>query len=72
MITLYDTFNRRRISRHRTLEAAVRADRKLQRAVRRANGATSYLPTEYRNSDGTAVDMSTDDVQRMLHRVQYG
>ena len=72
MITLYDRSNRRAISRHRTMEAAVRADRKLQRAVRRANGATSYLDTQYLHADGTAVDMTADDVQRMLYRVQYG
>ncbi len=33
------------ISRHRTIEAAERADAKLQRAVRAANGSNSYLPT---------------------------
>jgi hypothetical protein len=33
------------LSRHRTVEAATAADDKLQRAVRRSNGQTSYLPT---------------------------
>lgn len=43
---LYDTFNRREISRHRTLDAAVKADRAFQRRVKRANGPTSFIPTE--------------------------
>ena len=33
------------VSRHRTVETATAADSKLQRAVRRRNGPTSYLPT---------------------------
>lgn len=32
-------------SRHRTVEAAIKADEKLQRAVKRANGKNCYLPT---------------------------
>lgn len=33
------------LSCHRSVEAAERADRALQRAVKRANGSASYLPT---------------------------
>lgn len=33
------------VSAHRTAAAAWRADARLQRAVKRANGGTSYLPT---------------------------
>lgn len=33
------------LSLHRTAEAAERADAALQRAIKRANGETSYLPT---------------------------
>ncbi len=44
--TLRDTFNSRNISNHRTLRAALEAERKLLRAVRRNNGSSSYLPTE--------------------------
>lgn len=33
------------VSRHRTRDAAERADSALQRRTRAANGATSYLPT---------------------------
>jgi hypothetical protein len=46
--TLHDTFNRTLISRHRTLEAAVKADLSHARAVRRRNGPTSFIPTEIR------------------------
>lgn len=48
MFHLIDTFNDRRISSHRSLEAAIKADRAYDRAVKRANGESSYIPTEYR------------------------
>jgi len=38
---------------HRTLVAAGRADVRLQRRVRRANGATAYLPTAIVRLRGT-------------------
>jgi hypothetical protein len=44
--TLRDTFNDRNVSNHRTLRAAIEAERKLLRAVRRHNGSGSYLPTQ--------------------------
>jgi len=44
--SVYDTFNQRTISRHRSLEAAVKAEHRFQRAVKRANGESSYIPTE--------------------------
>ena len=56
---LVDTFNNVVISRHNTLEAMVRADKKHQRMVRKANGKSSYIPTAYRNADGTEI--SADD-----------
>ena len=55
MFELYDTFNGHTISRHRSIEAAVKADRKFQRAVKRANGDSSYIPTQIRE-DGKAID----------------
>ena len=45
MIALIDTFNNKVLSIHRTAEAAENADGKLQSAVRRANGSSSYIPT---------------------------
>jgi len=47
VIHLIDTFNNRRISSHRTIEAAIKADRKYQSQVKAANGQTSYIPTKY-------------------------
>lgn len=44
--TVRDTFNNTNVSNHRTLEAAVAADIKFGRAVKRANGQSSYIPTE--------------------------
>ena len=51
MITLTDTFNNRTISRHRTVEAAVKARRKHLRAVRRRNGPGSYLTYSITDDD---------------------
>jgi len=56
MILLLDTFNHTEISRHRSILAAVKASRKHDRAVKLHNGANSYIPYGYRNSDGTPVD----------------
>ena len=44
--TLRDTFNGVTVSNHRSLEAAVAAEIKFGKAVKRANGASSYIPTE--------------------------
>lgn len=46
MFILTDTFNRLIISRHRSLDAAVKARAKHGRAVRKSNGASSYIPTQ--------------------------
>ena len=43
--TLRDTFNDRNVSNHRTLRAALEAERKFLSAVRRRNGSGSYIPT---------------------------
>lgn len=48
MYALLDTFNDRIISRHRTIEAAQKKDAAYQRAVKRANGQGSYVPTVIR------------------------
>ncbi|TXH12085.1 MAG: hypothetical protein E6R03_13590 [Hyphomicrobiaceae bacterium] len=53
--TVEDTFNKRTVSNHRTLLAAVRAERKFLKAVKRANGANSYIPTRIL-VDGVRVD----------------
>jgi len=44
------------VSRHRTLVAAIRAQAAHSRAVKRANGGNSYLPTSIREiRDGETV-----------------
>ena len=44
--TLHDTFNDRTISAHLSIKAAVRASYRFSRAVRRANGKDSFIPTQ--------------------------
>lgn len=43
--TLHDTFNDRTISVHRSIKTAVRASYRFSRAVKRANGQNSFIPT---------------------------
>jgi hypothetical protein len=43
--TLHDTFNFRTISAHLSIKAAVRASYRFSRAVKRANGKDSFIPT---------------------------
>lgn len=59
-----DTFNDRTVSSHRTVEAAVKSERKFSRAVKRANGANSWIPTriEVRNDAGWWVSADHDEV----------
>lgn len=61
MYILRDTFNNCTISRHRTLEAAVKADRTHGKMVRKANGSSSYIPTAICNADGSRL--SDDDAR---------
>ena len=46
MFKLIDTLNARTISSHRTLDAAVRAQFKHSKAVKKANGQNSFIPTK--------------------------
>jgi len=71
-IKLIDTFNKVEISTHRTLEAAVKAQRKHLAAVKRRNGQNSYLTYAFRYSDGTAVDeWEVQQVKHDLDRLEY-
>lgn len=45
MYAVYDTFNKKVLSRHRKIENAARSANKHLRAVRRTNGPSSYIPT---------------------------
>ncbi len=60
-----DTFNDRTVSHHRTVEAAGKSERKFIRAVKRANGKSSYIPTRIEvieDSSGSWVAADHDDV----------
>ena len=61
---IYDTFNRRVISNHRSLSAAVIAAAKFSRAVKRNNGQNSYIPTriEHHDTDGDWLPVPFDEV----------
>jgi hypothetical protein len=71
MYKLTDTFNDQLISRHRSLAAAVRAQIRHARAVRRNNGASSYIPTVV-TLDGNALsDEMADERARLNHAATY-
>jgi hypothetical protein len=53
--TLHDTFNDREVSRHRSIETAVRAQLSHSRAVKRSNGQNSFIPTRIL-CDGSRLD----------------
>lgn len=63
MYALLDTHKDRIISKHRTPEAAGRADRRYQRAVQKAHGSASYyIPTAIvRLVRGEAVRVSREE-----------
>ena len=52
---LIDTFNKTVISRHRSIEAAVKADAKHDRDVKRNNGNNSFIPTRIAASTGRDI-----------------
>lgn len=51
----YDTTAGKVLSTHRSLAAAEAEDRKIQRAVKRWNGDSSYLPTVIAEVDASVV-----------------
>lgn len=55
MYTLTDTCNDRVISKHRTLDAAIKAQAKHSAAIKRHNGDASYIPTAI-TENGKPVD----------------
>ena len=52
---LTDTFNNHQISTHRTVAAAVAARNRHLRAIKRANGAGSFLTYSIKASDGSDI-----------------
>jgi hypothetical protein len=64
MYALVNTMNHDRIvSRHRTVEAAVKANDRLQSLTKKNNGQSSYLPTKIRRIDGDALLPLNDQEQ---------
>ena len=55
MYELYDTFNDRVISRHRTIKNAVRADMRLNRMIKKYHGQHSYISTQILDSCGDPI-----------------
>lgn len=69
MYTLYDAFNDRSISRHKTLGAAMRASVNFDRAVKRANGQNSYIPTVILENGKPVAE--NDEYYRALYAATY-
>lgn len=68
MYALFDTFNRRIISRHRSPEAAGRADRRYQRAVKKANGPSTYIPTTIVRVERGEIARASDSAKEAFDR----
>ena len=62
MIILTDTFNKKVLSKHRSVFTAVKAQIKHAKAVKRCNGNTSYV--WYSITDESGVDIK-DEVDRV-------
>jgi len=67
MIHLIDTFNRRLISRHRSVDAAVRAEKKHLRQVRKANGQSAYLTYSIFDSEGRDIREAVETARINAH-----
>ena len=57
MYNLYDTFNGRKISSHRTVKNAVRAKLAHIKAVEKANGSGSYVTYAISDNNDKVVDI---------------
>ena len=66
-ILLNDTFNKKTISKHRTVMAAVMAAARHSRMVKRLNGPGSYIPTQIVSTDGTNIQDEVTDAVLFLH-----
>lgn len=66
LYVVMDTFNDKEVSRHRTLAAAVKADDRFRRAVRRANGSGSYIPTAILDPAGQRISDGHPEHDAML------
>ena len=67
MYALYDTFNNKILSRHRTIAAAVNASHKLQDAISRKSPG-GYLPTAIKRIvNGELVELTDSERDEMDH-----
>ena len=55
MYFLNDTFNGRALSRHKTIRAAVKAQKMHLRRVKKTNGQNSYLTYSITSEDGQDI-----------------
>lgn len=69
-LTLHDIFNDRLLSSHRSIETAVRASYRYARAVKRANGESSYIPTEIRCDGKRLNDAQVHDADRVRWSIE--
>ena len=67
MIILTDTFNSRKISSHREVEAAVKAQSNHVKAVKKANGSSSYLTYSITSSAGRDIGEEIDRARMAQH-----
>jgi hypothetical protein len=70
MYTLVDTFNGYTISSHRTLANAVSASLRFSRSIRRANGASSYIPTEILRNGERLSESEIDESHEIQLNIQ--
>jgi hypothetical protein len=70
-IELWDTFNNRKISSHKTIQAAVEARRRHLKGVRKANGGYCYLTYEYRQGGKKMHGAEVDKVEAAAFEKEY-
>lgn len=62
MYAVFSPFWNRTISRHRSIENAVKAEDKFQRMIKRENGESSYVPTSIKRIEcGELVGLTEDE-----------
>lgn len=71
MFQLNDTFNNRVISQHRTLKAAALAEVAHSKAVRKANGQQSYIPTSITMDGERLTDEQNEQAMQIVHDAQF-
>jgi hypothetical protein len=70
MFCIYDTFNNKIVSQHRTVVAAIKADQKFKRTINRVHGKNSFIPTELRevvNGEAVRLDPDCADLATWLY-----